>query len=183
MHLIHAAAVALNQTPLDWTGNLSRIRHALARAREAGASLVCLPELCITGYGCEDAFFAPGTHERAWSLLMDLLPDTKGLIVAVGLPIFHRSGLFNACAVIADGKLLGLAAKKTWRAMEFITNPAGSNRGPAASQTRSSRKTMDPFPSAILSLRSAASASALKFAKMPGSRIARAPSLQHAAWM
>lgn len=112
MPRLHLAAAALNQTPLDWEGNLLRIRTALDQGRAAGASLVCLPELCVTGYGCEDAFFAPGTCERAWSMLEKLLPETHGLVVAVGLPVFHQRALFNVSAMIADGKLLGLAAKK-----------------------------------------------------------------------
>jgi NAD+ synthase (glutamine-hydrolysing) len=109
---LRLAAVALNQTPLDWPGNELRIRTALADAREQGASLVCLPELCLTGYGCEDAFLAPATWERAWRMLGDLLPETRGLVVAFGLPVFHQRALFNVSAVAADGELLGLAAKK-----------------------------------------------------------------------
>jgi NAD+ synthase (glutamine-hydrolysing) len=109
---LHLAAVALNQTPLDWPGNTARIRAALLDARNQNASLVCLPELCLTGYGCEDAFFAPATWERAWRMLEELLPATRGLVVAFGLPVFHHRALFNVSAVVADGKLLGLAAKK-----------------------------------------------------------------------
>ena len=109
---LRIAAVALNQTPLDWQGNFARILGALAQARAQGASLVCLPEMCITGYGCEDAFFAPDTHARAWALLEKLLPETRGIAVAVGLPVFHQRTLFNVCALIADGRILGLAAKR-----------------------------------------------------------------------
>ncbi len=112
MKNLHLAAVALNQTPLDWGGNFARIRTAIREAKKEGASLICLPELCTTGYGCEDAFFAPGTYERAWRMLLDLLPETSGLVVAIGLPVFHQSALFNVCAVVADGHLLGLVAKK-----------------------------------------------------------------------
>ncbi|WP_193212414.1 NAD(+) synthase [Luteolibacter marinus] len=109
---LHLAAVALNQTPLDWPGNEARVRAALDEARAGGASLVCLPELCLTGYGCEDAFFAPATWQRAWRMLEDLLPATRGMVVAIGLPVFHQRALFNGCAVAADGELLGIAAKK-----------------------------------------------------------------------
>ncbi|HEY1123185.1 MAG TPA: NAD(+) synthase [Haloferula sp.] len=109
---LRLAAVALNQTPLDWPGNESRVRAALEDARQEGAALVCLPELCLTGYGCEDAFLAPATWERAWKMLNDLLPETRDLVVAFGLPVFHQRALFNVSAVAANGKLLGLAAKK-----------------------------------------------------------------------
>ena len=109
---LRLAAVALNQTPLDWPGNESRIRAALKEARDESATLVCLPELCLTGYGCEDAFLAPATWERAWKMLNDLLPETHGMVVAFGLPAFHQRALFNVSAVVANGELLGLAAKK-----------------------------------------------------------------------
>ena len=109
---IKTTVVALNQTPLDWEGNLTRIRAALTRAREDGASLVCLPELCITGYGCEDAFFSPHTCDRAWQTLTDLLPDTRGMVVAIGLPVCHQHALYNTVAVVVDGKIAGLVAKQ-----------------------------------------------------------------------
>lgn len=112
MKPIKLAAVALNQTPLDWEGNASRIREALGKAREAGVSMVCLPELCVSGYGCEDAFFMPETCERAWEVLQALLPETRGLVVALGLPVFHQRALWNVSAVAVDGKIVGLVAKR-----------------------------------------------------------------------
>ena len=66
MKLFNLAAAVLNQTPLDWGTSPANIRQAIAAAREAGVSLLCLPELCITGYGCEDAFTGANTHQRAW---------------------------------------------------------------------------------------------------------------------
>ncbi len=112
MSRIKAAVVALNQTPLDWRGNASRIREALRMARGQGAELVCLPELCITGYGCEDAFFAPDTSARAWRTLVELLPETHGMVVAFGLPVAHQHALYNVAALAVDGVLAGLAAKQ-----------------------------------------------------------------------
>ncbi len=112
MSRIKAAVVALNQTPLDWQGNAMRIRAALARAREEGVDLVCLPELCITGYGCEDAFFAPDTCARAWQALVDLLPETRGMVVALGLPVAHQHTLYNVAALAVNGVLAGFVAKQ-----------------------------------------------------------------------
>ncbi len=112
MKPIKLAAVALNQTPMDWEGNAGRIREALGRAREEGGSMLCLPELCVTGYGCEDGFFSPSVYERAWEVLEGLLPVTRGMVVAFGLPVFHQRALFNVSAVVADGELVGLVAKQ-----------------------------------------------------------------------
>ncbi len=112
MRLIKVATAALNQTPLDWVGNRVRISAALAEARTQGASILCLPELCITGYGCEDAFHAPSTHQLAWQSLVALLPETKGLVVSLGLPVEHGGALFNGCALAVDGTLLGIVPKR-----------------------------------------------------------------------
>ncbi len=112
MHLIKVAAAALNQTPLDWSGNRRHILAALAEARAAGASVVCLPELCITGYGCEDAFHAAFVHRTAWAELQAILPETRGLVVALGLPVLFRNALYNAVALVVDGRIAGFVAKR-----------------------------------------------------------------------
>jgi len=112
VNFVKVAAAVLNQTPLDWAGNHQRISATLAEARRQGVTVLCLPELCLTGYGCEDAFHSASTHRTAWALLQELLPETKGLIVSVGLPVFFRHALFNCAAVVVDGRLLGFAAKR-----------------------------------------------------------------------
>lgn len=112
MLMLKAAGVALNQTPFDWKGNRARIHLALDEARKQGASIVCLPELCITGYGCEDAFFNPHAQESALRELFELAPLSKGLVVGVGLPVRHKGVLFNCIALLADGKVRGFVPKK-----------------------------------------------------------------------
>lgn len=112
MKLIHVGAAVLNQTPLDWDGNAARIRRACDLARKAGVSILCLPELCISGYGCEDAFHSPDLHAMSWRVLHELLPATRGLIVGLGLPIFFRGAVFNAAALVVDGRLVGLSPKQ-----------------------------------------------------------------------
>jgi len=112
MKLLRVAAATLNQTPLDWDGNRTHIISAIEEARAEGVSVLCLPELCISGYGCEDAFLAPGTQAMALSVLEEILPYARGLLVSVGLPLFHNKALYNACALIADGKLVGFVAKR-----------------------------------------------------------------------
>lgn len=112
MQLVKVAAATLNQTPLDWDGNERRIRELLSRARDAGVSVLCLPELCISGYGCEDAFLSPAVRATALEVLAALVPETRGLIVSFGLPLAHQKGIYNVCALCVDGKLLGFVAKR-----------------------------------------------------------------------
>lgn len=112
MKLIRVAAAVLNQTPLDWAGNEARIREAIDEARRQEASILCLPELCITGYGCEDAFHSAGLQETALEMLRKLLPETKGMIVSLGLPLMFQNALFNVVCLAVDGNILGFVAKR-----------------------------------------------------------------------
>ncbi len=112
MKLLKVAAAVLNQTPFDWQGNEARIRAVLTGARHEGVTVLCLPELVISGYGCEDAFHMPHLQELGWQILLSLLPETRGMIVALGLPVTHRGALFNVVAVAVDGKLLAMVPKK-----------------------------------------------------------------------
>lgn len=112
MKLIKVAAAIVNQTPLDWDVNLANIRTAIQEARCLGASILCLPELCITGYGCEDAFQSPGVQETARQVLLELVSETKGLIVSVGLPLAYQHGLFNVAGLLVDGRIAGFVGKR-----------------------------------------------------------------------
>ncbi len=112
MQLIKVAAAALNQTPLDWDGNKANILGAIGEARRQAVSLLCLPELCITGYGCEDAFQSAGVQQMAWRVLQEIAPETRGMVVSVGLPVMHGTALFNAAALLVDGRIAGFVAKR-----------------------------------------------------------------------
>lgn len=112
MKTIQVAAACVNQTPMDWSGNLDRILELIESARAQKVSLLCLPELCVTGYGCEDMFLAPATVERAEDVLEEIVQASSGMIVTVGLPWRHHHTVFNTVAVIVDGELVGLSAKR-----------------------------------------------------------------------
>ena len=109
---IRVGAACLNQIPLDWSGNRRRILAAISQAREAHVSVLCLPELAITGYGCEDQFLSHEVAERAWHSLEEIAPQTESMIVAVGLPVWVKNAIYNAVAVLVNGEIKGLVAKK-----------------------------------------------------------------------
>ncbi|MEQ8819456.1 MAG: NAD(+) synthase [Sumerlaeia bacterium] len=112
MRWIKLGAGALNQLPLDWGGNRQRAAAAIGEAREAGVSFLVLPELALSGYGCEDAFHAISTSRHAMESLLDLAEETRGMVVAVGLPVRLYQGLYNAVAFIVDGRVVGFVAKQ-----------------------------------------------------------------------
>lgn len=109
---IRVGAGCLNQIPMDWSGNRRRILETIENARQAEVSVLCLPELAITGYGCEDQFLSHEVAERAWDSLEKIVPETRGLVVAIGLPVWVKNAVYNAVALIADGQIAGLVAKK-----------------------------------------------------------------------
>ncbi|MHB8900597.1 MAG: NAD(+) synthase [Thermoguttaceae bacterium] len=112
MTRIRIAAAVLNQTPLDWENNLANIRAAVAESRRLKASILCLPEMAITGYGCEDAFHSPGLQRTALAILREVVADTEGMIVTVGIPLLHKSALFNVACLAVDGRILGFVGKR-----------------------------------------------------------------------
>lgn len=112
MKLIKVGAAVLNQTPLDWQGNHQNILRAIELAHDEGVKLLCLPELCITGHGCEDAFQSPAVQRTALEVLAEVAAASKGLVVAVGLPLLYRKALFDVVALLADGEIVGFVAKQ-----------------------------------------------------------------------
>lgn len=112
MRLLKVASLNLNQTPLDWEGNRQRIEEGLDAAREQAVTVACLPELCISGYGCEDAFHAPGVHQTALEMLEALLPTSRGMVVCLGLPFFYQRAVYNVVALLVNGELVGIVPKR-----------------------------------------------------------------------
>ena len=85
MTFVKVGAAALNQTPLDWDGNAERILAAIKHAKEENVQLLCLPELCITGYGCEDAFLAPYVLKLAMKYLDEIASEMPhGIVTSLG---------------------------------------------------------------------------------------------------
>jgi len=112
MRLIKVAVACVNQTPFAWDENFAHLKMAIEHARAEGATLLCLPELAITGYGCEDAFFMDGLQDTAFAMLDALAPLTHNMVVIVGLPVFHEKALYNAAAIVANGEIVGFVGKQ-----------------------------------------------------------------------
>lgn len=110
---VKVAAAALNQIPLAWEHNFKNIEAAILQAKEANVDFLCLPELCITGYGCEDTFHSKSVLDKALDILNKrIAPLCKNISVSVGLPVVHKGAVYNAACLISDGNPLGLVAKK-----------------------------------------------------------------------
>src|SRR6059058_6141652 len=105
------ALAQINTTVGDLDGNRERILEAIGEASSAGADLVLLPELAVTGYPPEDLLLRPGFIRAAEESLHEIARETRGVIALVGFPHFDRD-LYNACAVCADGEVKAVYRKR-----------------------------------------------------------------------
>ncbi len=94
----------------DLDGNRDLILRSIGEARRAGADLVVLPELAVTGYPPEDLLLRPGFVRAARESLERIAAETHDLVALVGVPLFDGD-LHNACAICAGGEITGWARK------------------------------------------------------------------------
>lgn len=104
---------SVNQTPLDWRGNLGRLIAVTDRLSADNPDIILFPELSLSGYGCEDAFLWQVTLQKAEATFLKFIRATSGLdsIILVGLPVRHQDRLYNCMALCARGTIHCLIAK------------------------------------------------------------------------
>ena len=112
MPVLTLAGAALNQTPIDWKNNVAHIRQAIRQAREQGVHILCLPELCLTGYGCEDLFLSDWIYEKVQNLLPEIVEECRDITVAIGVPVRYRHHHYNTACLIHRQQILGFTAKQ-----------------------------------------------------------------------
>src|SRR5205809_4947856 len=95
----------------DLEGNRRLILARIEEARVAGADLVVLPELAVTGYPPEDLLLRPGFIRAAERSLEVIAREAREIVALVGTPHFDAD-LFNACAVCADGEVQAIYRKR-----------------------------------------------------------------------
>ena len=98
----------------DCEYNRAEITALIDKAHAAGVRILALPELCITGYTCQDLFFQQALLDGALNALREITEHTAGsdMLVSVGCPLRFRGELYNCAVVLKDGKILGVVPKK-----------------------------------------------------------------------
>ena len=99
----------------DCAYNAQQVIAAMREAAARGVQLLCLPELCLTGYTCGDLFLQSTLTAGAEDALCTVMEASRGLnlVVIAGLPVPVGGKLYNCAAVVCGGALLGLVPK-TW---------------------------------------------------------------------
>ena len=97
----------------DCRHNAEAIFTLMREAAEQGVRVLCLPELCLTGYTCGVLFLQDTLLKGAEEGLATILAATRNLdmVTALGLPVQFQNKLYNCAAVIQSGKILGLVPK------------------------------------------------------------------------
>src|SRR3989442_14900574 len=106
MNTIRVALAQINPTVGDLSGNTRLVLDYIDHARKTEADLVAFPELALTGYPPEDLLLKPHFVRENIEALDRVIAATNGLIVIVGYVDTDGSDIYNAAAVIADGKIL-----------------------------------------------------------------------------
>ena len=104
--MLTIACAQLNPCVGDLPGNAARVRKARADAADLNADLVVFSELVLVGYPPEDLVLRPALVDAAAGVLRELekesAPGVPGLVV--GLPWMQDGLLYNAVALVADGR-------------------------------------------------------------------------------
>ena len=97
----------------DCRYNAEQIFTLMREAAAQGVRVLCLPELCLTGYTCGDLFLQDTLLSGAEEGLSTILEATKNLdmVTALGMPVRFNNKLYNCAAVIHKGEVQCLLPK------------------------------------------------------------------------
>ncbi len=96
----------LNPVVGDITGNAAKARQAWSEGKAAGADIVALPEMFITGYNAQDLVMKPAFHGAAMEACKALAVEcADGPALAIGCPWKEGTELFNAYLILKNGQV------------------------------------------------------------------------------
>ncbi len=124
----------LNPTVGDVEGNAAKARAARAQAKADGADLVVFPELFICGYPPEDLVLKPALQAACRAAVEELARETAdgGPAVLIGSPWVEDGKLYNACALLDDGRIAAIRFKANLPNYGVFDEKRLFARGPAA---------------------------------------------------
>ena len=112
MKRIRVALAQFNPTLGDFDGNVRKAKLALEQAHALQSDLLLIPELFIPGYPPEDLSFRLSFLKANRKALEEFAESTsnKKVVSVVGFMDFDED-LYNAAAVVYDGKVKGIYRK------------------------------------------------------------------------
>ena len=97
----------------DCNYNAEQTFTLMRKAEKAGAKVLVLPELGLTGYSCGDLFYQDTLLRAAEEALSTVLAATRNLevVTAVGMPLRVNNKLYNCAVIIQKGTVFGVVPK------------------------------------------------------------------------
>ena len=105
MKRLRIALAQMNSTVGDLKGNSQKILSFISKAKRQQADVIAFPELAITGYPPEDLLLKPQFIADNKEALRRIVSSTAGIVAVIGFVDSVKNCLYNAAAVIADGKM------------------------------------------------------------------------------
>jgi NAD+ synthase (glutamine-hydrolysing) len=108
---VAAAVPSIKVADVDY--NIQQIESLAAQAEGQGVEVMVTPELCVTGYSCQDLFREQLLLDKAEEGILRLLDFTRKLdvIIIVGCPVVINSLLYNCAVMVQHGQILGIVPK------------------------------------------------------------------------
>ena len=110
---LKVAAITPNVRVADVEFNCNEICKCIEEAAGKKVKLMVFPELCITGYTCQDLFFQDRLLEATKEALLKIAKHSQGVdaLIFVGLPLSVDAKLYNVAAALCNGEILGIVPK------------------------------------------------------------------------
>src|SRR5215210_5509722 len=107
---MRVALAQMNATVGDIDGNAQKITDYLDRATDEGVQLVVFPELAVNGYPPEDLLLKTHFLAAGRRALDEIAAEVGDMVALVGFAE-HAEDVYNALAVLADGRVQGVYRK------------------------------------------------------------------------
>ncbi len=109
------AAACPKMKVADTKYNTDQILECINKAYNEQATMIVFPELCITGYTCNDLFHQEQLLNKAEEALERIkvftMNECQKIIVAVGAPVRIEGRLYNCAVFIESGAIVAVTPK------------------------------------------------------------------------
>lgn len=123
----------LNPTVGDLSGNLAKAVAAFDQARAAGADMLALPEMFMTGYQVQDLVLKPAFVADAMAHIQVLAEKcAQGPAIGIGGPLADKDGLYNAYYILKGGRITAQVRKHHLPNTHVFDEHRLFDRGPLA---------------------------------------------------
>jgi NAD+ synthase (glutamine-hydrolysing) len=134
MARLRVALAQLNLVVGDLDGNVERIIAAMRSAEVDECDLVAFPELTVTGYPPEDLLLKPAFVSDNLAALERVASASRRAAAIVGFVDRVGDSLYNAAAVCADGRVVGVYRKRRLPNYEVFDERRYFTNGPVPAE-------------------------------------------------